>query len=952
MRNFYYACLILITLTVSAQAQQVAPSIEWQKCLGGTGDDRPEVMIRTADNGFLIIGFTSSNNDGDVTGYRGGTTDAWVVKLSAEGNLLWQKTFGGSGNEYFRSVVATSDGNYVCAGSTTSNDGDVSGNHGNGDMWVVKIDPSGNLLWQKCLGGSQGEGASSIREFSDGTLRAIGSTTSNDGDVSGLHGTVGNWPDIWVVKLNSSGTLLSQRCFGGERQDQGFDIVESDAGHFIISAVVYSDDGDFGTHSGNPPPVDVIKINSANTMVWKIGSQRTNSRYLSRKGNEVFVSTSFVNCYPMAPNEGLSVSYFTDNPSTTIAPSVNGMHSIAYCASGPGQPPASSITVRGSRSISIYNELNNTVAGTGNGNPDNFPGYHGIWDGYLANFTKGNSLNWRRFVGGTGSDILMGIINVSETEWVAVGYTNSNDGDVSGNHGNYDWWVVKLGKTNIIKGSVFYDYNSNGVKDTGEPGVDNVQVTSSKAGATITGTTTGGLFANTVDTGTYTTTLASPDPNYIVVPASRVSTFSTWNNVDSLSFALQPIPVRDYTVRIFSIMLIRPNADLPYNLSFSNVGTDTLINKNVTFIKDPRLNFISSTPAPIAIHGDTLTWTIDTLLPRTSAGIPLNFFALGPPVLNKGDIIHLSAFIDSTGDIHPADNKWNMSITVTGDPAPYSMPADPVITGLQQEYCNNQGIQKFKVTNMPNPARGTASTVKLDSNLLTIAAVSMFSFNVDTLAAGQHTILVIYSNPGYSKTGTFTFMVTATIMPDVNITASVTQVTNQTTPVVVKAVNAAGGGKDPLYTFAWDRNFTNIIQAESVKDSATIQSGSLAIGDNWIYVRMKTSSACATAQTNTDSIKIRRDQTTGLVDIDYPRQVINVYPNPYVSQFTINGLSSAKQYIITLTDLQGRQLYTKKISNQTTIVLPAIPGSNGMYWLTVYDATRRKQIGSVQLIKQ
>lgn len=165
-------------------------------------------------------------------------------------------------------------------------------------------------------------------------------------------------------------------------------------------------------------------------------------------------------------------------------------------------------------------------------------------------------------------------------------------------------------------------------------------------------------------------------------------------------------------------------------------------------------------------------------------------------------------------------------------------------------------------------------------------------------------------------------------------------------------MNAGGGGKDPLYSFAWDRSFTNIIQSESAKDSVSIQSGSLALGDNRIYVRMRSGATCYTVQSNTDSITIRRDQTTGLVDIDNPGRVINVYPNPFRSQVTINGLNEAKQYLVIITSLEGRLLYQRKISNRSSIELPVIQGAPGLYWLTLYDAAHNRKIGSMQLIKQ
>jgi len=97
--------------------------------------------------------------------------------------IEWQKSLGGSANDYGNSIQQTTDGGYIVAGSTSSNDGDVSGNNGPGAFWIVKLDGGGNLIWQKCLGGSGGEQAYSIQQTTDGGFIVAGSTQSNDGDV-------------------------------------------------------------------------------------------------------------------------------------------------------------------------------------------------------------------------------------------------------------------------------------------------------------------------------------------------------------------------------------------------------------------------------------------------------------------------------------------------------------------------------------------------------------------------------------------------------------------------------------------------------------------------------------------------------------------------------------------------------------------------------------------------
>ncbi len=139
--------LFFASLIIYAQA----PAIQWQKTFGGKKDDLGKSIQQTTDGGYIVAGYSKSTN-GDVTGNHG-DADYWVVKLDASGTMQWQKCYGGTGADYGRVAKQTIDGGYIVAGYSKSVNGDVTGNHGNTDYWVVKIDSSGNIQWQKSLGG-------------------------------------------------------------------------------------------------------------------------------------------------------------------------------------------------------------------------------------------------------------------------------------------------------------------------------------------------------------------------------------------------------------------------------------------------------------------------------------------------------------------------------------------------------------------------------------------------------------------------------------------------------------------------------------------------------------------------------------------------------------------------------------------------------------------------------
>ncbi len=183
MKLFTFITAILATLILQAQT----PVISWQKCFGGSKSEEAKSIQQTSDGGYIVAGYSASTN-GAVTENHG-DSDYWVVKLNSTGNISWQKSFGGSYHDEARSIQQTSDGGYIVAGYSESTDGDVTGNHGDSDYWVVKLNSTGNILWQKSLGGSDDDEANSIQQTSDGGYIVAGYSQSTDGDVTGHHGS-------------------------------------------------------------------------------------------------------------------------------------------------------------------------------------------------------------------------------------------------------------------------------------------------------------------------------------------------------------------------------------------------------------------------------------------------------------------------------------------------------------------------------------------------------------------------------------------------------------------------------------------------------------------------------------------------------------------------------------------------------------------------------------------
>ncbi|MDQ6764262.1 MAG: T9SS type A sorting domain-containing protein [Bacteroidota bacterium] len=243
-----------------------APCLKAQNTLGGSGFDFGGKLIETRDGGFIVCGGTNSA-DGDFSVPAADGNDAYIAKYNKHRHLEWTKTFGGTGDDFFNDIAQTYDGGYILAGFTSSTDGDVSGNHGAYDVWAVKVNATGSMEWQKSLGGSGFDFGNAVVQTFYGGYAIAGFTTSNDGNVSGNHNTDGNG-DAWLVELGLKGNVLYQHCYGGSGSDGFAGIVKSDFGSLILGGTTTSNDGDVsGNHGGQD--AWVIKVNISGNIVWQ-----------------------------------------------------------------------------------------------------------------------------------------------------------------------------------------------------------------------------------------------------------------------------------------------------------------------------------------------------------------------------------------------------------------------------------------------------------------------------------------------------------------------------------------------------------------------------------------------------------------------------------------------------------------------------------------------------------
>ena len=243
--------------------------IEWERSLGGTNYDYGFESQITSDGGYIITGWSSSI-DGEVTGNHG-ETDYWVVKLDSSRIIVWQKSLGGLHYESSTTILETSDGDFMVGGNSISRTGDVGNNYGDpdaddqtNDIWVVKLDPNGLIIWEQNYGGSNNESCKSIIETSSGEFVIAGTASSYDHDVTGLHGDY----DIWIIKIDTDGMLLFAKTFGGSDIEYAGEIKETIDGGFIVAGSSYSNNFDLDDNYGESD-VWVLKLDSIGELEWQ-----------------------------------------------------------------------------------------------------------------------------------------------------------------------------------------------------------------------------------------------------------------------------------------------------------------------------------------------------------------------------------------------------------------------------------------------------------------------------------------------------------------------------------------------------------------------------------------------------------------------------------------------------------------------------------------------------------
>jgi hypothetical protein len=274
MKNIYYIAILTLFIHCSKDDLTENPSInsntiEFTKTFGGSKNDRHQSVVKTLDGGYAILGYTQSN-DFDIITKTNESFDFWVLKFSSDDTVLWSKTFGGSDDDRGADIIATSDGGFALLGFSKSSDNDATSNAGAQDFWLLKISENGTVLWQKTFGYAGADTGTALLQTQDngylitGVLDVSASNGQGNSKVAQKHAG----GDIWALKLNNSGDLEWSNYYGGSFTDTPFGVVETADGNYIIAASSDSEDFNISNSKGGYD-FWILKIASDGSLIWE-----------------------------------------------------------------------------------------------------------------------------------------------------------------------------------------------------------------------------------------------------------------------------------------------------------------------------------------------------------------------------------------------------------------------------------------------------------------------------------------------------------------------------------------------------------------------------------------------------------------------------------------------------------------------------------------------------------
>jgi len=267
---------------------------QWRKTFAGDRFDFLISLEETADGGYILGGHSNSLISGDKTEVNYGRFDYWIIKLDSVGNIEWQKTLGGDEDDLLKAISQTSDGGYIVAGTSESGISGVKteASRGDKDYWIVKIDATGDILWQKTIGGDDTDEIADMKVTRWGGYILTGTSKSNISGEKTQNSEGLN--DYWVVKLNAAGAIVWQKTLGGSDEDIATSIIQTVDNGYLVGGYSKSDiSGDKSQDSRGGRDYWVIKLDVSGNILWQSTLGGDESDYLTHVEQNIDGSVLF-----------------------------------------------------------------------------------------------------------------------------------------------------------------------------------------------------------------------------------------------------------------------------------------------------------------------------------------------------------------------------------------------------------------------------------------------------------------------------------------------------------------------------------------------------------------------------------------------------------------------------------------------------------------------------------
>ena len=466
--SFIAGGLILFATLAEAAAQ-----MQREAAFGGTGEDVLFCTVHTSDAGLLLGGHSSSDVSGNKTSPGFGNRDYWLVKLDANWNQLWDKTFGGTGDDILSVIQPTVDGGYLLAGYSNSG---ISGNKTNAnfsslnDYWLVKVDADGNKLWERNYGGLSSDLLYTIVPSGDGGFLLGGLSLSG---ISGNKSTAAfGGGDYWLVKVDAAGNKLWDRSYGGTAADLLLSIVPAGDGGFLLGG--YSSSGISGNKTNANFGMEdfwVIKIDSAGNNLWEreYGGSDHDVLHAIVPTTDGFLLAGYSSS-PASGNKTSDNYGAADFWLVKIDPNGNMLWDKSYGGDGSDYlytavPACNGGFLLGGGSA-FHSSGNKASQAFGN------------FDYWLVRVDAAGNKLWDQTFGGTGNEYIYGLTTDTNGTYLLAGHSDS---DVSGNKttpafGLPDFWLLNVSEPvpAFVPGSLNWSAGQFQFQTVGAPGQTNV----------------------------------------------------------------------------------------------------------------------------------------------------------------------------------------------------------------------------------------------------------------------------------------------------------------------------------------------------------------------------------------------------------------------------------------------------------------------------------------------